>query len=69
MHHITKALAKLLADVFSDSDDIAGRSHLHDLAIVWHAVESGVNQQAAFAEERLDVERHLHVCGIHVSVL
>ena len=69
MHWVTETLAYLFTDVFPDTDDVARRSHLHDLAIVWHPVESGVDQQPAFAEHRLDVEGYLHVCGIHVLVL
>ena len=69
MYRVVETLSNLLADVFPKADDIARRSHLHDLAIVRHTVESGVDQQSAFAIHRLDVERHLHVCGVHVLVL
>lgn len=69
MYCVAEALANLFADVLPYSDDVARRSHFHDLAIVWHAVESGVHQQPAFAEHCFNVERHLHVGGIHVLVL
>ena len=69
MHQIAEAFPYLFADVLPDADDVTGRSHLHNLAVVGHAVEGSVYQQPAFAIERLDVERHLHVGGIHVLVL
>ena len=69
MHHIAEAFPYLFADVLPDADDVAGRSHLHDLTVVRHAVECSVYQQPAFAEERLYVERHLNVGGIHILVL
>ena len=69
MHWVAETLSNLFADVFPKADDVARRSHLNDLAIVRHPIEGGVNRQAAFAEEGLDVERHLHVGRIHVFVL
>ena len=69
MHNVTEALANLFADVLPNTDDVAGRSHLHNLSVVRHAVEGSVHQQPTLAEHRLDVERHLHVGGIHVLVL
>ena len=69
VYRVAKTLAYLFADVFPYSDDMAGCPHFHNLAVVWHAVECGVDGQTAFAEHRLDVERHLHVGGIHVFVL
>ena len=69
MHEVAEALANLFADVFPDADDVARRTHLHDLAVVGNSVEGGVNQQSAFAEKHLDVERHLNVGGIHILVL
>ena len=69
MHGVSETFADLFPYVFPQSDDITWRSHLHDLAVVGHTVESGVNQKATFAEQRLDVERHLHVGGIHTFVL
>ena len=69
MHRVAKTLANLLADVLPQSDDEARCPHLHDLAVVWHTIESGVDQQAAFAEHRLDVEWHFHIGGIHIAVL
>lgn len=69
MHHIAKALANLFADVLPQADDEARRPHLDDLSVVWHTVEGGMNRQASFSEDCLDVERHLDVCGIHVLVL
>ena len=69
MHHVAKGLSNLFLDVFPNPDDVARRSHFHDLAVVGHTIESGMDQQSAFAEHRLDVERHLHVCGVHVLVL
>ena len=69
MHHIAEAFPYLFADVLPDTDDVAGRSHLHELAVVWYPVEGSVYQQPAFAIERLDVERHLDVGGIHILVL
>ena len=59
MHWVAETLSNLLADVFPNADDVAWCSHLHDLAVVGHSVESGVDQQTAFAEYRLDVERRL----------
>ena len=56
MHHVAKSLAYLFADVLPQADDEARRSHLDNLAVVWHAVEGGMNRQASFPEERLDVE-------------
>ena len=69
MYRVAEAFANLLADVLPNTDDVAGRSHLHNLSVVRHAVESSVHQQTAFAEERLDVKRYLHVCGIHAFIL
>ena len=69
MHHVAKALANLFSDVLTHTDDEARRPHLDDLPVVWHTVEGGVNRQSTFPEDCLDVERHLHVCGIHVLVL
>ena len=69
MHRVAETLSNLFADVLPYPDDVARRSHLNDLAIVRHTVKSGVNQQTAFAEYRLDVERHLHVGGVHAFVL
>ena len=69
MYRIAEALSNLFADVLPYPDDIARRSHFHDLPVVGHTVESGVDQQTSFAEHRLDVERHLHVCGVHVFIL
>ena len=69
MHHVAEALAHLFAYVFPDTDDVAGRSHLDNLTVVRQPVEGGVHQQPSFAEERLDVEWHLHVGGIHILVL
>ena len=69
MHWVAETLSNLLADVFPNADDVAWRSHLHDLAVVGHSVESGVDQQTALAKHRLDVERHLHVGGVHIFVL
>ena len=69
MHHVTEALANLSSDVLSHTDDEAWCSHFDDLAIVRHTVEGGMDRQSSFAEERLNVERHLDVCGIHVLVL
>ena len=69
MHEVAEALANLFADVFPYADDVARRTHLHDLAVVGNSVEGGVNRQSAFAEKRFDVERHLDVGGIHAFVL
>ena len=69
MHCIAEVLAYLFANILPDADDIARRSHLHNLAVVGHTVKSGMHQQSAFAEHRLNVERYLHVGGIHVLVL
>jgi len=69
MHWVAETLSNLLADVLPYSDDITWRSHLHDLPVVGHTIEGGVNQQSAFAKHRLDVERHLHVGGVHAFVL
>ena len=69
MHYVTKALPNPFADVLADADDVARRSHADDLSVVGHAVESGVDRQPAFAEQGLDVERHLDVGGIHILVL
>ena len=69
MHHIAKTLANLFADVLPQADDEARRSHLDDLPVVWHPIKGGMDRQPTFAKERLDVERHLDVCGIHIFVL
>ena len=69
MHHVAKRLANLFADVLPHTDDEARRSHLDDLAVVRYAVEGGMDRQPTFAEERLDVERHLDISGIHILVL
>ena len=69
MYRIAEALSNLFADVLPYPDDIARRSHFHDLAVIRDTIESGVDQQTSFAEHRLDVERHLHVCGVHVFIL
>ena len=69
MHRVAKTLANLFADVLPHTDDEAWRSHLDDLPVVWYTVEGGVDRQPSFAKERLDVERHLDISGIHVLVL
>ena len=69
MHRVAETLSNLFAYVFPDTDDVAGRSHLDNLTVVRQPVEGGMHQQPSFAEERLDVEWHLHVGGIHVLVL
>ena len=69
MHHIAKGFSNPFADVLADADDVAGRSHADDLSVVGHAVEGGVDRQPAFAEQGPNVERHLHVGGIHILVL
>jgi len=69
MHHISEILPDLLADVLPNSDDMAGCPHLNDLSVVGHAIERGMDRQTAFTEHRLDVERYLHVGGVHVFVL
>jgi len=69
MHYVTKSFPNLLANVFPKSNDMARRSHADDLSVVWHSIEGGMNQQPALAKQCLDVERHLHVGGIHVLVL
>ena len=69
MHWVAETLAYLFPYVLPNTDNVAGRPHLHDLAVVRHSFEGSVHQQSAFAEHRLDVERHLHIGGIHVLVL
>ena len=69
MYHVAKSLVYLFPDVLPHTDDEARRSHLDDLSVVRHTVEGGMNRQASFAKDRLDVERHFHVCGIHILVL
>ena len=69
MYRIAEAFANLFADVLPYADDMARRSHLHNLAVVRHTVESGMHQQTAFAEQCLDIKRYLNVSGIHVLVL
>ena len=69
MHWVAETLSNLFSDFLPNTNDVTRRSHLNDLAIVRHTVKSGVNQQSAFAEHCLDVERHLHVGGVHIFVL
>ena len=69
MHHVTEALANLFADVLPHTNDEARRSHLDNLPVVRHAVKSSVNCQTSFSKERLDVEGHLDISGIHILVL
>ena len=69
MHNVAEAFANLFADVLPDPEYVARRSHLHNLAVVWNAVEGGVYQQPTFSEQRLDVEGYLHVGGIHILIL
>ena len=69
MHRVSKTFANLFPNVLPQSNNKTRCSHLHDLSVVWHTVKSGMNQQTALAEQRLDVERHLHLGGIHVFVL
>ena len=69
MNHIAKRLSDLLPNILPQTDDITWRAHPDDLSIVWGSVESGVNQQPAFPEQCLDIERHLHIGSIHVLVL
>ena len=69
MYYIAESFSDLFADILPNANDETGRPHLHYLAVVGHTVEGGVNSQSAFAEECLDVERHLHVGGIHILVL
>ena len=68
-YRITEGLSYLFANVFTDSDDVARRSHLHDLAVVRHAIEGDMNRKATFAEKRFDVEWHLDIGGVHIFVL
>ena len=69
MHHVAKTLANLFADVLPHTDDEARRSHLDDLAVIWHPVKGGMNRQPTFAKERLDIKGHLNVASIHSLVL
>ena len=69
MHEVAEALANLFADVFPYADDVARRTHLHDLAVVGNSVEGGVNRQSAFAEKRFDVEWHFDIGSIHIFIL
>lgn len=69
MHRVAEGFADLFADVFAEADDITRCPHLHYLAVVGYPVECGVYRQTAFAEESLDVERHLHISGIHIPAL
>ena len=69
MNRVAETFVNLSADVFPYPDDMARRSHFHDLAVVGNTVESGVDQQPSFAEHRLDVEWHLYVGGVRVLVL
>ena len=69
MYCVAKTFSNLFPDVLPQANDEARRPHLDDLAIVRHAVEGGMYRQSPFAEERLDVEGHLHVSGIHSLVL
>ena len=39
MHWVAEVFANLLADVLPNTDDVAGGSHLHDLAVVRHTVK------------------------------
>ena len=69
MHRVAESLANLFPDDLPHADDEARRPHLDNLAVVRHAVESGMDCQPSFPEQRLDVERHLNVSGIHILVL
>ena len=69
MYYIAKVLSNLFADVLADTDDVAGRSHADYLSVVGYAVEACVDRQPTFAEQGLDVKRHLNVCSIHILVL
>ena len=69
MDHVTKTFTYPFSDVLSQSNNETRCAPLHDLTIIKHTVESGMHQKATFAEHRLDVERHLHVSGIHTFVL
>lgn len=66
-------VAEIFSDCFSngfgDSDDVAGRAHLHDLSSIGNAVECGIDQQSAFPIERLDVVWNLHVGSVHIFIL
>lgn len=69
MNLVAETLANLFADVLSQSDDEARSPHLHDLAVVWHTVKSGVDRHTTFAKQYLDVEWHLNIGGIHITIL
>ena len=56
MDRITKTLADLFPDVLSQSNNKTRHSHFHDLSVIRHTVESGMDQKSALAEYRIDVE-------------
>ena len=57
MHDVAETLSYLFANVLPNPNDVARRSHLHNLAVVRHTIKRGVNLW------------NLNVCGVHTSVL
>ena len=68
MHRIAEGFSDLLSDILAEAYDVAWCSHPHNLSIIGHAVKGSVNSQSSFAEERFDVERHLHVSCVHFLI-
>ena len=68
MNRVAKTFADLFPNIFPQPNDEARRSHPHDLPVVWHPIEGGMEQQPTLAEHRLDVERHLDVGCVQALV-
>ena len=43
MHWVAETFANLLADVLTYPDDIARRSHLHNLPVIRHTIKGGMD--------------------------
>jgi len=50
MDRVAEGLPDLFSDVFAQADNVARRSHSHDLPVVRHTVEGGMNQQTPLAK-------------------
>ena len=66
MDSVVRLLPDLCPYILAYSYDMARRTHLNELTIVWFTVKSRSNRYAGFAERLLHVKRNLNVGCIHV---
>lgn len=61
LHGIARLFADFGADILPDADDMAGRAHFDEAALIRRTVEGGGNRHAAFPEFLFNVERNFHI--------